>query len=233
MANTDFQGVRKIEDKVEFCVHSPDAEKVELCLFSEDEKVETRIEMEKDENGNWHFFADDIKEGQKYGYRTYGEYDPSKRRFFNAQKLLVDPYAYEVTKSLHNISTDDKYILLGDNNLDSVSVAPKSVVRFFDKETLAQQYPYLYKKPKIDWGKTHIYELNVGNFSSQNFDIDEEKRGKLSALSVSTDYFNDLSYNQIELMPITPTMADWHLEQQKGLLDQWGYNPINHFAIDP
>lgn len=233
MANTDFQGVRKIEDKVEFCVHSPDAEKVELCLFSEDEKVETRIEMEKDENGNWHFFADDIKEGQKYGYRTYGEYDPSKRRFFNAQKLLVDPYAYEVTKSLHNISTDDKYILLGDNNLDSVSVAPKSVVRFFDKETLAQQYPYLYKKPKIDWGKTHIYELNVGNFSSQNFDIDEEKRGKLSALSDSTDYFNDLSYNQIELMPITPTMADWHLEQQKGLLDQWGYNPINHFAIDP
>ena len=30
MDNIDFQGVRKIEDKVEFCVHSPDAVKVEL-----------------------------------------------------------------------------------------------------------------------------------------------------------------------------------------------------------
>ena len=114
MDNADFQGVRKIDNKVEFCIHSPDATKVELCLFSEDEHVETRVEMEKDENGNWHFFANDIKEGQKYGYRTYGEYNPSKRRFFNPQKLLVDPYAFEVTKSLHDISTEDKQILINE-----------------------------------------------------------------------------------------------------------------------
>jgi glycogen operon protein len=229
----DFQGVRKVDDKVEFCVRSPNALKVELCLFSDDEQVEDRIEMEKDENGNWHFFANDVKEGQKYGYRTYGEYNPSKRRFFNPQKLLVDPYAFEVTKSLHDISTEDKQILLGHNDLDSASVAPKSVVRFFDRETLEKKYPYLYKKPHIDWARTHIYELNVGNFSAQNPIIEEIKRGKLSALSDSVEYFKDLSYNQIELMPLTPTMADMHLLQEKGLLDQWGYNPINHHAIDP
>ena len=34
-------------------------------------------------------------------------------------------------------------------------------------------------------------------------------------------------------MPLTPTVAAMHLEQDKGLSDQWGYNPINHFAIDP
>ena len=28
-------------------------------------------------------------------------------------------------------------------------------------------------------------------------------------------------------------MADWQLEKDKGLLDSWGYNPINHHAIDP
>ena len=40
--STKFQGVRKIEDGVEFCVRSPKAQKVELCLFSEDEQNEKK-----------------------------------------------------------------------------------------------------------------------------------------------------------------------------------------------
>ena len=229
----DFQGVRKNGDKLEFSVHSPKAQKVELCLFSDDETTEIRVDMKKDENGNWSTLIKGLDEGQKYGYRTYGEYNPDNRCFFNPNKLLVDPYAYEVTKSLNDMSTDDKYIFFGNNDMDSAAVAPKSVVRFFDKKSLEQKYPYLYKKPRHDWSKTHIYELHVGNFSSEKPDVDDSERGKLSALKHSVEYFNDLSYNQIELMPITPTMVAMHLEQDKGLSDQWGYNPINHFAVDP
>ena len=229
----DFQGVRKVKNKTQFCVRSPKAQKVELCLFSDDEKTETRVEMVQDEEGNWTADLDNIKEGQKYGYRTYGEYNPDNRCFFNPNKLLVDPYAFEVTKSLNDISTDEKYILYGDNEADSAQIAPKSVVRYFDKESLAKKYPYLYKKPKHDWGKTHIYELHVGNFSVENPNVSIENRGKLLALTELTDYFKDLSYTQVELLPLTPTMADMHLEQNKGLSDQWGYNPINHHAIDP
>ena len=229
----NFQGVRKNNNKTEFCVRSPKAQKVELCLFSDDEQTETRIELHKDENGNWSVLLDDIKEGQKYGYRTYGEYNPDKRCFFNPNKLLVDPYALEVTKSLNDISTDDKYILFGNNDYDSAAITPKSVVRFFDKADLEKKYPYLYKKPHHSWAKTHIYELHVGNFSADKPDVLPSNRGTLSALNQSAEYFKDLSYNQIELMPLTPTMADMHLEKNKGLSDQWGYNPINHFAIDP
>ena len=229
----EFQGVRRVKHKTEFCVRSPKAKKVELCLFSADEKQEMRIEMIPTEDGNWSALLDNIEEGQKYGYRTYGEYDPNNRSFFNPNKLLVDPYAYELTKSLNSLSTEDKYILFGDNDIDSSHVAPKSVVRFFDKKTLSEKYPYLYKKPKHDWSKTHIYEMHVGNFSSENPDIPLENRGRLLALKDMVNYFSDLSYNQIELMPLTPTMSDLHLEKNMGLSDQWGYNPINHHAIDP
>ena len=229
----DFQGVRINKGKTEFCVRSPMAERVDLCLFTSDEKEETIVPMVRDDNGFWHAEFSEKLEGQKYGYRTHGEYNPYARRFFNSNKLLIDPYAYEITKSLHNISDYEKHVLLGNNDLNSAEVAPKSVVRFLDKTELAKKFPYLYQKPHIEWGKTHIYELNVGNYTALHPDILPKDRGRLAAIGQTINYLKSLSYNQIEFMPLTPTMADWQLQQTKGLSDQWGYNPINHHAIDP
>jgi len=233
MTQNSFQGVRKKDGGTEFSVYSPRAEKLELCLFSDDEKQETRVDMQKDEDGYWHAELPGSLEGQKYGYRSYGRYDPDNGLFFNPSKLLVDPYAFELTRSLYNLSNREKEILLGSNDMDSAAVAPKSVVRFLDKEQLAKDYPFLYRKPRLEWRKTHIYELHVGNFSARHPDIPKAERGKLPALTKTVNYFKAMSYNQIELMPLTPTMADWQLEQGRGLSDQWGYNPINHHAIDP
>ncbi len=233
MTKKTFQGVRYINGKTQFCVYAPKAEKVELCLFSSDESKEDKIPMQKDDEGYWYTKIDGNLEGQKYGLRSYGKYNPKERMFFNPNKLLVDPYAVEITRSLHNLTNQEKEILLGANDVDSSKIAPKSVVRFLNKEILAKKYPYLYKKPNINWGKTHIYELHVGNFSQNHPDIPLENRGRLIALCDTIPYFKALNYNQIELMPITPTMADWQLDVEKGLSDQWGYNPINHQAIDP
>lgn len=233
MDNIISQGTNLKDNKTSFCVHAPDAAKLELCLFSEDEKHEVRIPMEKDEAGFWHKEISSNLEGQKYGYRADGEYKPDEFLFFNPHKLLIDPYAYEITKSLHNITTKDKIILQPGNNLDSKDIAPKSVVRFLDKKNLAEKYPYLYHKPNIQWKRNHIYELHVNNFSALHPEIEADTRGTLQAVSQLIDYFKDLNYNQIELLPITPTMADWQLDKDKGMLDSWGYNPISHHAIDP
>lgn len=233
MTKKQNQGVNTKNGKTHFCIHAPKAQKLELCLFSEDEKQEHRISMQKDAEGCWHTELRGELEGQKYGYRSHGEYNPDAHLFFNPNKLLIDPYAYEVTRSLHNISNAEKEILLSSNSSDSAAIAPKSVIRILDKQRLQKQYPFLYRKPHIDWGKTHIYELHVGNFSAQHPDIALAERGKLSAINQTIDYFKALSYNQIELMPITPTVADWQLDPAKGLSDQWGYNPINHQSIDP
>ena len=231
--NNSFQGVIFEDNKTKFCVHAPDAKSVELCLFSDDEYTENKIPMQKDENGDWYVEIDGNLEGVKYGYRASGNYDVENHLFFNYQKLLVDPYAREITRSLHNFSNSEKDALYYINSIDSKKVAPKGIIRFLNKEKLAEKYPYLYKKPNIPWEKTHIYELHVGNFSINHPDIPVENRGRLLALKDTINYFKALNYNQIELMPITPTMSDWQLEQQKGLSDQWGYNPIIHQAIDP
>ena len=233
MTKDSFQGVKLENNNTTFSLYSPEAKKVELCLFDESETTETKIPMQKDENGVWHTSLEGNLEGTKYGYRASGEYDPKKSLYFNPNKLLVDPYAIEVTKSLHNLTNNEKEALYFDNNIDSKDIAPKGVVRFLNKETLAKKYPYLYKKANTPWEKTHIYELHVGNFSKKHPDIDPQNRGKILALKDTINYFKALSYNQIELMPITPTMSDWQLDVQKGLSDQWGYNPINHHAIDP
>ncbi|MBE6454336.1 MAG: hypothetical protein E7004_02125 [Alphaproteobacteria bacterium] len=228
-----FQGVRLKGNRTEFCVYAPKAQQIELCLFSDDEKSETKIPMTKGEDGIWHIKIEGNLEGQKYGYRGHGEYNPDNKCFFNPNKLLVDPYAYEVTKSLNSLTEEEKEILTGDNDKDSALVAPKSVVRFLDKASLEKKYPYLYKKPKTDWGNTHIYELNVGNFTAEHPEVKQENRGRLKAISEMVEYFKDMNYNQIELMPITPTMVGKQIVKDKGLIDQWGYNPINHNAIDP
>ncbi len=233
MTKNTFQGVRLENNKTKFSVYAPDAKALELCLFSDDETTEEKIPMHKDEEGYWYLELDGNLEGTKYGYRASGPYSPESCLFFNSNKLLLDPYVIEVTRSLHNISNHEKEVLFCKNDIDSKDVAPKGVIRFLDKSELAKKYPYLYQKPNIPWGKTHIYELHVGNFSINNPYIPEQNRGRLLALKDSIKYFKELNYNEIELMPITPTMSDWQLEQQKGLSDQWGYNPIIHQAIDP
>jgi methionyl-tRNA formyltransferase len=50
----DFQGVRINKGKTEFCVRSPAAKQVDLCLFTPDEKREVRVPMLCDDDGNWH-----------------------------------------------------------------------------------------------------------------------------------------------------------------------------------
>ena len=233
MTKNNFQGVKLRQGQTCFSVYAPKAEKVELCLFSDDEIHEHRVAMKMDDEGCWHADFPENMEGRRYGYRTHGEYNPDKLRFFNPFKLLIDPYAVELTRSLYRLSNYEKEVLSSDNPADSSLVAPKGVVRFLNRDDLARRFPFLYQKPRIKWENTHIYELHVDNFSRHHPDIPTIERGKLTAISRLVPYFQAMSYNQLELMPLTPTMGDWQLEDDRGLLDQWGYNPVNHHAIDP
>ena len=52
---------------------------------------ETKIPMQKDDEGFWSVAIDGKLEGQKYGYRSHGVFDPDNRLFFNPNKLSVYP----------------------------------------------------------------------------------------------------------------------------------------------
>ena len=69
-----------------------DAERVELCLFDDDDNEE-RIDLPMYTAHNWHGFVPGIGPGTRYGYRVHGPYEPRDGLRFNPAKLLIDPYA--------------------------------------------------------------------------------------------------------------------------------------------
>lgn len=231
MTNHISLGANLKGTSVQFSVFSEHAQKIELCLFSDDEKQEKRIPMQKDENNVWSVTLPHIEEKQKYGYRAYGEFDPSKGLYFNPNKLLIDPFAKDLSSSI--VDWEDPALSLT-NDLDSSSVVPKSVVVFEHLEDDAKRYPYLRKKPHTQWKDTIIYEANVKGFSAQNEQLPEEIRGKFLAFAHPTTikYLKSLGITHLELMPVTTTCGGLQLKKEKGLSDYWGYNPINHFAFD-
>ena len=232
MAEKYKMGAVFTPEKTVFTLPSEHAKKIELCLFSDDEKTEKRIPLEKKEGDIWSVSVPKIKAGQKYGYRIYGDYNPEQGLFFNPNKLAIDPYCLDVSGEIKDWEND---YLCVDNDLDSAPYMPKSVVVEQNPQKDKKKYPYLHRKPTIPWGKNSILETHVRNYTFRNPNLPLAERGKLRGLANPwmLDYFEQLGVNNIELMPITPTCPWRHLQKAKGQTDNWGYNPYCHFAVNP
>src|SRR6266540_660753 len=84
-----------------FALFSANAEKVELCLFDGQGRRELeRIELPERSEDVWHGYLNDVSPGQLYGYRVHGPYAPERGHRFNANKLLLDPYAKRIAGRL-------------------------------------------------------------------------------------------------------------------------------------
>lgn len=79
---------------------SENATKVELCLFdsADAEKESHRIEMPEYNDFVFHCYLPDIRPGQLYGYRVHGPFEPQRGLRFNANKVLIDPYAKGIAR---------------------------------------------------------------------------------------------------------------------------------------
>ena len=89
-----------------FSLFSEHAERVELCLFDDDQ--ETRVELHEVTAHNWHCYIPGIGPGQRYGCRVHGPYDPAGGHRFNANKLLIDPYAKARTLSATSFASSQR-----------------------------------------------------------------------------------------------------------------------------
>jgi isoamylase len=99
---------------VNFAVASTVAERVTVCFF-DDEGNETQAELEHYDAGVWHGLVPDIGNGQAYGYRVTGPFDPANGIRCNPNKLLLDPYA----RAIHGTMTWNE-ALLGHDRLRAV-----------------------------------------------------------------------------------------------------------------
>lgn len=215
---------------VNFSIYSQVADKVELCLF-DDQDRETRIEMTEQNSYVWHNYLPGIQPGQRYGYRVYGPYDPNRGLRCNPNKLLLDPYAYAIEGNIDSDESLFSYWLKSPNDnsamntLDSAGHTMKSVVvnPYFDWGAD--------RHPNIPYHDSVIYEAHVRGMTNLNVDVPPDIRGTYAGLAYPTviEYLKKLGVTTIELMPIHQYVNDTFL-QEKGLSNYWGYNTIGFFA---
>lgn len=202
-----------------FSVYSLGAYRVELCLFDKYEQHIASYPLEVKQGNMWSIFIKQVKAGQLYGYRVYGDYKPESGLLFNHNNLLIDPYARALNRVQHSFKQAQS-----DNDDSQVA---KSVVidSEFDWKGIL--------KPKISVHDRILYEVHVKGFSQLNKKIDINKRGKYLGLSdpVSIAHYKKLGITSLQIMPVFSFMSEPWLKPHK-LTNYWGYNPVNFFSPD-
>ena len=220
---------------VNFALYAENATGVELCLFEGKHatRESERIKLKERSHHIWHCYLPEARPGQLYGYRVHGPYEPRQGHRFNANKLLIDPYAKAISGVIHWHDSLFGYQLghpdgdLSFSNTDSAPYIPKSVV-------VDQSFDWEGDTPlKIPYHKTIIYETHIKGFTFLHADIPEEIRGTYAAIShpVTIKYLKELGITAIELMPVHHFIND-RILLDKGLSNYWGYNSIGFFAPD-
>lgn len=214
-----------------FAIFSENATQVELCLFDESGS-EMRVPLTEVYNFIWHGYIPGIKPGQRYGYRVHGRYAPDEGYRFNANKLLLDPYAKAIAgdivhgKEIFGYSWDDPDEDLTFCDLDDSHLVPKGIVidESFDWEGDSH--------PQIPWHETVIYEMHVKGFTKRHPDIPEPLRGTYAGLAhpAAIAHLKSLGVTAVEFLPVHHFIACPGFLQSKGLRNYWGYDSIGYFT---
>jgi isoamylase len=211
-----------------FSVFSEIAEAVELCLFDDEGKDETRITLDEMDAFCWHAYVPTIGPGQRYGFRVHGPWDPGQGLRCNPAKLLLDPYARAIEGEVHWSQPVFGYNFGDDNSRndeDSLGSVPLSIVHnpYFDWAN--------YRPPRQPLHETVVYEVHVKGFTVRHPDIPEPLRGTYAGLAhpAALDYLTRLGVTALELQPVHQFVHDSNLVE-RGLRNYWGYNSIGFFA---
>src|SRR5882672_4155152 len=218
---------------VNFALFSEHATEVELCLFDSPDatKESARIALPEHSDMVWHAFLPDVRPNQLYGYRVHGPYDPSTGHRFNPNKVVMDPYARSVARTIRWADEMFGYVVghvdedTSFDTRDNAQYAPLAAV-VDPAFTWGDDRP-----PRTPWHNTVIYEMHVRGFSKLHPSIPERLRGTYEALTTepALEHLKQLGVTAVELMPVHHHARDRHLEQ-RGLTNYWGYNSFGYFA---
>ncbi|HET9484917.1 MAG TPA: alpha-amylase family glycosyl hydrolase, partial [Xanthomonadales bacterium] len=214
---------------INFALFSHHATRVELCLFDADGTIEReRIALPSRTGDVWHGYLPDAAPGLVYGYRVHGPYAPRDGHRFNANKLLIDPYARTLVGAFEWHDAVFGYVAGESTDTfdtrDSAPHVPKCrvVVRSecrsgFSRDALGPQ--------RI------LYELHVRGYTQLHPDVPEPLRGTWSALAHPSviAHLKSLGITTLELLPTAAFLDELELSR-RGLRNFWGYNPIAFLA---
>jgi glycogen operon protein len=168
----------------------------------------------------WHTFVPGVQAGQIYGYRVQGPNDPSKGLRFDPAKVLLDPYGRGV------VTPKDYTPASAHRPGDNAAMAMRSVV--VDSSDYDWEGDAPLRRPSA---RTVVYEMHVKGFTrNPNSRVKEQLRGTYAGLIEKIPYLKDLGITAVELLPVH---AFDPLACPAGLVNYWGYQPVNYFSPHP
>jgi len=232
-------GVHLTPAGVEVAVLASHASGVDLCLLDPDPGSPTgwrerRVALGGPSYGVWHAHVPGVREGQHYGFRVSGSWDPVRGLRHNPAKLLVDPYARGLAGDLGYGPQTYGHVVadggVGDaygpaDPRDSLTEVPHSVV----VDTQYGGAPVTH--PGTAWSDTVVYEAHVRGLTQNLEGVPEHLRGTYAGLAhpATIAHLLSLGITTLELLPIQAFTSEPHL-LAKGLTNYWGYNTLGFFA---
>jgi len=219
---------------VNFAVFSAHATKITVCLFTEDGSRERhRLDLEQRDGDIWYGYVAGLAPGQHYGLRADGPYAPEYGHRFNVNKLLLDPYARQLTghpvwdDALMGYAVGDRDGDLSFDVRDSAPFMPRCVVD--DPKPFDHGATPPLRTPMTD---TVIYEAHVKGLTQTMPGVTDAGTFAGLASEPVLEHLSSLGVTAIELLPAQAFINDRFLVQ-KGLVNYWGYQTIGFFAPEP
>jgi len=226
-------------DGVDFAIYAGHADAVEVCLFEAGDTTgatERRIALTDRTHGTWFGSVPGVGAGTRYAVRARGPWLPEQGLRYNAEKLLLDPYARavegEVTWRPEVFGHVVDARLHGDPDVrderDSAPYMPRAVV-VDDRFDWGDDAPVL-----VPWAQTVIYETHVVNLTRGHPAIPAPLRGTYAAMThpATLAHLAALGVTTVELLPVHAFSHEPELVG-RGLVNHWGYNTLGFFAPHP
>jgi len=175
---------------------------------------------------NWPYSSSWVK-GSGTGFIT--DIDNSGNRF-NPNKLLLDPYAVEISQDPNTATCADGTIYASGaahRNKDSGTCAPKGLV-------LAANTSSVGTRPTRALKDDVIYEVHVRGLTMNDTSVPASKRGTYAGAATKAAYLAGLGITAVEFLPIQETQNDTNDVDPNSTNgdNYWGYMTLNYFAPD-
>ncbi|MFN8388978.1 MAG: glycogen debranching protein GlgX [Bdellovibrionota bacterium] len=218
-----------------FSLFSAHATSVTLCLFANRSAraEEKQIPLRRGEHHVWSVRVPEVHPGQLYGYRVDGPWQPADGLYFNAAKVLLDPYARAVARN-----AEQNEALLGAHpahhginpTKDTSDNAPFAPLAAVIEDTFDWKGDSQLRRP---WHETVIYEAHVKGMTMLHPKVPHELRGTYLGLCSApiVEHLAELGVTAIELLPVHQHTTEYHV-RARGLTNYWGYSTLNYFSPD-
>ena len=221
-----------------FAIYSEHATGVELCLFDSvdgDQGIGSASRCVEQTDMVWHGYLPDVLPGQLYGYRVHGPYEPAEGHRFNANKVLLDPYAKAIARETTLVRRDVR--LQGRRHEGRLVVRRSRQRRNTRRLAAVIDEAFTWgddRPPRTPWHKTIIYEVHVKGFTKLHPEVPEKLRGTYAGLGseAAIRYLKTLGITAVELLPVHEHVDDRHLVE-RGLVQLLGLQHAGLFRPRP